>query len=39
MTSLEKELESRLSSRVLACPAQGRWSSFQLVDEFGSGEP
>lgn len=39
MTSLEKELESSLSSRVLACPAQGRWSSFQLVDEFGSGEP
>ncbi|WP_223489096.1 lipase family protein [Pseudomonas sp. A-RE-19] len=39
MTSLEKELESPLSSRVLACPAQGRWSSFQLVDEFGSGEP
>ncbi|MDR6914248.1 hypothetical protein J2X66_001112 [Pseudomonas sp. 3296] len=36
---MEKELESPLSSRVLACPAQGRWSSFQLVDEFGSGEP
>lgn len=39
MTSLEKDLESRLSSRVLACPIQGKWSSFQLVDEFGSGEP
>lgn len=39
MTSLEKDLESPLSSRVLACPAQGRWSSFQLVDELGSGEP
>lgn len=39
MTSLQQELESPLSSRVLACPAQGRWSSFQLVDEFGSGEP
>ncbi|VVN33017.1 lipase family protein [Pseudomonas fluorescens] len=39
MTSLENELESPLSSRILACPAQGRWSSFQLVDEFGSGEP
>jgi hypothetical protein len=39
MTSFEKDLESRLSSRVLACPAQGKWSSFQLVDEFGSGEP
>jgi hypothetical protein len=39
MTSLEKELKSPLSSQVLACPAQGRWSSFQLVDELGSGEP
>lgn len=39
MTSMQKELESPLSSRVLTCPAQGRWSSFQLVDEFGSGEP
>src|SRR5450830_1872390 len=39
MISMEKELESPLSSRVLACPAQGRWCSFQLVDEFGSGEP
>jgi hypothetical protein len=39
MTSLEKEMESRLSNRVLACPAQGKWSSFQLVDESGSGEP
>jgi hypothetical protein len=36
---MEKEMESPLSSRVLTCPAQGRWSSFQLVDEFGSGEP
>lgn len=39
MTSLDKELESRLSSRVLACPLQSKWSTFQLVDEFGSGEP
>ncbi|MVV52163.1 lipase family protein [Pseudomonas sp. PB120] len=39
MTSLEKELESGLSSRILTCPVQGRSSSFQLVDEFGSGEP
>ncbi|MHC8367490.1 lipase family protein [Pseudomonas sp. ZT5P21] len=39
MTSFEKELESRLSSRVLACPLQSNWSTFQLVDEFGSGEP
>ncbi|WP_324727936.1 lipase family protein [Pseudomonas chlororaphis] len=39
MTPLEKELSSRLSSRVFACPAQGKWTSFQLVDETGSGEP
>lgn len=39
MTSFEKEMESRLSNRVLACPVQGKWSSFQLVDESGSGEP
>lgn len=39
MTSLEKEMESRLSNRVLACPLQGKWTSFQLVDESGSGEP
>ncbi|MFL1526576.1 lipase family protein [Pseudomonas sp. O230] len=39
MTSLDKELESRLSSRVLACPLQSKWSTFQLVNEFGSGEP
>lgn len=39
MTSFQKELESRLSSRNLACPVGGRWTSFQLVDEFGSGEP
>lgn len=39
MTSVEREMESRLGNRVLACPAQGKWSSFQLVDEHGSGEP
>jgi hypothetical protein len=39
MASLEKDLESRLSSRILACPVQGKSSSFQLVDEAGSGEP
>lgn len=39
MTSLEKDLASSLSSRVLACPVQVKWTSFQLVDEFGSGEP
>ena len=38
MTSLDKDLQSPLNSRLLSCPAQGNWSSFQLVDEFGSGE-
>ena len=39
MTLPAKEMHSRLSNRVLACPIQGKWTSFQLVDEFGSGEP
>lgn len=39
MKSMDEELSSRLSSRVLSCPIQGRWTSFQMVDEFGSGEP
>jgi pimeloyl-ACP methyl ester carboxylesterase len=39
MTSLEKELQSPLGSRSLSCPAGGFETSFQLVDEFGSGEP
>lgn len=39
MNSLEQELISPLSSTVLTCPVQGRWTSFQLVDEIGSGEP
>ncbi|WP_440973758.1 lipase family protein [Pseudomonas koreensis] len=38
MTSLDKDLQSPLNSRLLSCPAQGNWSSFQLVDECGSGE-
>ena len=28
-----------LKDRVLACPAMGKTTRFQLVDEFGSGEP
>jgi hypothetical protein len=39
MISIEEELKSRLGSRVLACPAGGKTTTFQLVDEFGSGEP
>ncbi|MHA3735946.1 lipase family protein [Pseudomonas sp. Eth.TT006] len=38
MTSLEKDLQSPLNSRVLSCPALGNWCGFRLVDEFGSGE-
>ncbi|ROM82272.1 lipase [Pseudomonas brassicacearum] len=39
MTSMQLELESRLGSRILSCPVKGKWTGFQLVDEFGSGEP
>ncbi|WP_192563043.1 lipase family protein [Pseudomonas gozinkensis] len=39
MTSLEKDLQSPLGSRMLTCPASGKWTSFQLIDEFCSGEP
>jgi len=38
MSALEKELASPLNFRKLSCPTRGKWSSFQLVDEFGSGE-
>ncbi|MBC3373014.1 lipase family protein [Pseudomonas sp. SWRI92] len=39
MTLSKTELESRLSSRIFACPVAGKWTSFQLVDESGAGEP
>ncbi|PCR92888.1 lipase [Pseudomonas fluorescens] len=39
MSSLEKELQSSLGSRMLSCPESGRWTSFQLIDESGSGAP
>jgi pimeloyl-ACP methyl ester carboxylesterase len=39
MTSIEEELQSGLSGRVLACPAGGKTTTFQLIDESGSGEP
>ena len=39
MTSLQIELESSLSSSMLTCPVGGKWTSFQLIDEFGSGKP
>jgi len=28
-----------LKGRMFSCPAQGKQTSFQLVDEFGSGAP
>lgn len=39
MISIEEELQSGLSSRVLACPAGGKTTTFQLIDESGAGEP
>ncbi|WP_248744195.1 MULTISPECIES: lipase family protein [unclassified Pseudomonas] len=39
MKVLEKDLQSPLSSRILKCPEGGIWTSFQLIDEFCSGEP
>lgn len=38
MTPLEKELSHPLNRRMLSCPIQDKWTSFQLADEFGSGE-
>ena len=39
MESIEKDLPSPLGGRMLTCPAGGKWTSFQLIDEFYSGEP
>ncbi|MBC3363617.1 lipase family protein [Pseudomonas sp. SWRI154] len=39
MTLSKTELAPLLSSRVFACPVAGKWTSFQLVDESGAGEP
>ncbi|AZD29889.1 lipase family protein [Pseudomonas chlororaphis] len=39
MTTLDEELKHPLNSRMLTCPVQGKWTSFQLVDEFGEGQP
>ncbi len=39
MSKSDDELQAPLGSRMFSCPRQGRWTSFQLVDEFGSGEP
>ncbi|WP_350613130.1 lipase family protein [Pseudomonas sp. HY7a-MNA-CIBAN-0227] len=37
MSTLDEELKRPLNSRMFTCPAQGKWTSFQLVDEFGEG--
>lgn len=39
MKSLNEELKHPLNSRMLSCPSQSKWTSFQLVDEFGEGRP
>ncbi|MDD2050864.1 lipase family protein, partial [Pseudomonas putida] len=39
MNTLNEELKHPLNNRMLTCPVQGKWTSFQLVDEAGSGEP
>lgn len=36
---LNEEMLHPLNSVMLACPTQGAYTSFQLVDEFGSGSP
>lgn len=37
MSTLDEELKHPLNSRLFTCPAQGKWTSFQLVDELGEG--
>ncbi|WP_337999650.1 hypothetical protein [Pseudomonas chlororaphis] len=39
MTTLDEELKHPLNNRMFTCPVQGKWTSFQLVDEFGEGAP
>ena len=39
MSNLDAELKHPLNSRMFTCPVQGRWTSFQLVDESGEGLP
>ena len=39
MSTLDEELKHPPNSRMFTCPAQGKWSSFQLVDEMGKGQP
>jgi hypothetical protein len=39
MKTLDEELKHPLNSRMFTCPVQGKWTSFQLVDEMGEGQP
>lgn len=39
MSTLDEELKHPLNSRMFTCPVQGKWTSFQLVDEMGEGKP
>lgn len=39
MSTLDEKLKQPLNNRMFSCPAQGKWTSFQLVDEFGEGKP
>ncbi|WDG78153.1 lipase family protein [Pseudomonas chlororaphis] len=39
MATLDEELKHPLNNRMFTCPVQGKWTSFQLVDEFGEGAP
>lgn len=36
---MDEQDQAFLSGRMHACPLQGGWISFQLVDEFGEGQP
>ena len=38
MNILDEELKHPLNSRMFTCPAQGKWTSFQLVYEIGEGQ-
>ncbi|MBW3506851.1 MULTISPECIES: lipase family protein [unclassified Pseudomonas] len=39
MTTFDEEVKHPLNSRMFACPTQGKWTRFQLVDENGEGQP
>ena len=39
MTTFDEEVKHPLNSRMFACPTQGKWTRFQLIDEKGEGQP